>query len=86
MKYTIVGSDSTCSVISMESVDRARVPIPVVGIVVFALIVVGLLLASSAAALVARLIQLAAIAAAFLAIGALGWYLWKRGDISGHHD
>ncbi len=70
----------------MESVDQARVPVGVVGIVVIALIVVGLLLASAAATFVARLIQLAAIAGAFLAIGGVGWFLFKRGDVTSRHE
>lgn len=66
-----------------SSATHSRIPIPVALLVVVALIVVGLLLAQVVAGLVLGIVRLSLILGAFVAIGFVGLYLWRRGDISG---
>jgi hypothetical protein len=64
---------------------RTRVPFPLIVLVVAALVVVGLLLAQSATSLFRSIVELAILCTAFAAIGLIGLFLWRRGDIRGPH-
>lgn len=61
---------------------RTKLPIPVLLLTIVALGVVGLLLASAAAGLFLGIVRLAIILAGFVAIGFVGLFLWRRGEIS----
>ncbi len=63
-----------------------RPPTPVVALVGAALLVVGLLLAQSAIGFLFSILRLVLILVAFAAIGAVGLYLWRRGESVGPAD
>lgn len=65
----------------MALAELSRPPIPVLVLVGTALVVVILLLAQFAINFILGLVQLALIGVAFVAIGAIAFYLWRRGDI-----
>jgi hypothetical protein len=66
----------------MESALHTRVPLPVVVLVATALTVLGAILAQFVMGLIIGLIKLVLILVAFVGIGLVGLYLWRRGDMS----
>lgn len=60
---------------------RPRVPIPVMLLVGAAVVVIGLLLAQAAIGFVIGILRLVLILAGFVAVGYVGLYLWRRGDV-----
>ena len=66
----------------MESALHTRVPLPVVVLVATALTVLGAILAQFVMGLIIGLIKLVLILVAFVGIGLVALYLWRRGDMS----
>lgn len=66
-----------------STATRSRIPIPVALLVLVALVVVGLLLAQAATGFLLGIVRLSLILGAFVVIGFVGLYLWRRGDLSG---
>ncbi|MDH3679871.1 MAG: hypothetical protein OEV40_07970 [Acidimicrobiia bacterium] len=65
-----------------SSAVRTKLPIPVLLLTVVALAVVGLLLASAAVGFFLGIVRLVIVLAGFVAIGFVGLFLWRRGEIN----
>lgn len=67
----------------MASTAGNRPPIVVIVLVIVALVVAGLLLAEGAMGVFNWFIQMTVIGIAFVLLGLIGAFLWRRGDFSG---